>query len=286
METGKVLELTVDRETPLGYMLTDGEDTILLHKNEATRDLEVDENVEVFLYSDNKSRITATMTVPKGLDGHEWMEVVEVLHGLGVFINIGIAKDALIPAEDLPVYEDVWPDVGSLLFCRIKTDRRGKLIGKLASQDVMLDRSVKAPDAILNQNIQGTVYRLLKVGSYMITNEGYVGFIHNSERKEEPKLGEVVEGRIIDVKEDGTINVSLLPRKQDAMDDDSKVILEYLESRGGAMPFSDKSAPEDIKETFFISKAAFKRALGRLLKEGLITQKDGWTYIKKEEQDS
>ncbi|WP_417897333.1 S1-like domain-containing RNA-binding protein [Bacillus haimaensis] len=284
LETGTVLELTVDRETPLGYMLTDGEETILLHKNEATRELQQDETVEVFLYSDQKSRITATMTIPKGLNGHEWMEVVEVLQGLGVFINIGIAKDALIPEDDLPVFEDVWPEVGDLLLCRVKTDRRGKLIGKLASQDVMLERSINAPSDIVNQNVQGTIYRLLKVGSYMITNEGYVGFIHHSERKEEPRLGGIVEGRVIGVKDDGTINVSLLPRKQDAMDDDSKAILDYLEMRGGAMPYSDKSAPEDIKERFLISKAAFKRAMGKLLKEGLITQKEGWTYKKEEEK--
>jgi predicted RNA-binding protein (virulence factor B family) len=284
LETGTVLELTVDRETPLGYMLTDGEETILLHKNEATRELQQDETVEVFLYSDQKSRITATMTIPMGLSGHEWMEVVEVLQGLGVFINIGIAKDALIPEDDLPVFEDVWPEVGDLLLCRVKTDRRGKLIGKLASQDVMLDRSIKAPSEIVNQNVQGTIYRLLKVGSYMITNEGYVGFIHHSERKEEPRLGGIVEGRVIGVKDDGTINVSLLPRKQDAMDDDSKAIMHYLEVRGGAMPYSDKSAPEDIKERFLISKAAFKRAMGKLLKEGLVIQREGWTYLKKEEE--
>lgn len=284
LETGTVLELTVDRETPLGYMLTDGEETILLHKNEATRVLQQDVRVEVFLYSDQKSRITATMTIPKGLNGHEWMEVVEVLQGLGVFINIGIAKDALIPEDDLPVFQDVWPKEGDLLLCRVKTDRRGKLIGKLASQDVMLDRSIPAPTDIVNQNVQGTIYRLLKVGSFMITNEGYVGFIHHSERKEEPRLGSIVEGRVIGVKDDGTINVSLLPRKQDAMDDDSKAIMDYLELRGGAMPYSDKSAPEDIKERFLISKAAFKRAIGKLLKEGLITQKEGWTYLKKEDE--
>ncbi len=286
METGTVLELTVDRETPLGYMLTDGEETILLHKNEATRELGEDETVEVFLYSDQKSRITATMTIPKGLNGHEWMEVVEVLPGLGAFINIGIAKDALIPADDLPVFEKIWPQVGDHLLCRVKTDRRGKLIGKLATQDVMLDRSIKAPSNILNQNVQGAIYRLLKVGSYMISNEGYVGFIHNSERKEEPRLGQVVEGRVIDVKDDGTINVSLLPRKQEAMDDDARVIMDYLELRGGTMPYSDKSSPEDIKEQFHISKAAFKRAIGKLLKQGLIRQSEGWTYKKEEEEEN
>jgi predicted RNA-binding protein (virulence factor B family) len=59
--------------------------------------------------------------------------------------------------------------------------------------------------------------------------------------------------------------------------------MDYLELRGGAMPYSDKSAPEDIKDQFNISKAAFKRAIGKLLKLGLIRQSEGWTYKKEEE---
>lgn len=284
LQVGTVERLTVDRETPLGYMLSDGylEDAVFLHRNEVEGEISVDDKVEVFLYTDQKGRLSASMAIPMGLEEHEWMEVVDVVPDLGVFINIGISKDALVPADDLPVFESIWPQVGDHLLCRLKTDRRGMLIGKLATQDVMLDRSVIAPKSLLNNNIQGTVYRLLKVGSYIVTNEGYVGFIHNSERKEEPRLGSVVEGRVIDVKEDGTINVSLLPRKQEAMTDDAETIMMYLQSRNGAMPYSDKSAPEDIAERFNMSKAAFKRALGKLMKDGKITQSEGWTYEKKE----
>ncbi|WP_096155169.1 MULTISPECIES: CvfB family protein [Bacillus] len=284
LQVGTVVNLSVDRETPLGYMLSDGylEDAVFLHRNEVEGEISMDDTVDVFLYTDQKGRLSASMAIPKGLDEHEWMEVVDVVPDLGVFINIGISKDALIPADDLPVFESIWPQVGDHLLCRLKTDRRGMLIGKLATHDVMLDRSVKAPSTLLNNNIQGAVYRLLKVGSYIVTNEGYVGFIHNSERKEEPRLGSVVEGRVIDVKEDGTVNVSLLPRKQEAMTDDSEMIMTYLQSRNGAMPYSDKSAPEDITERFNMSKAAFKRALGKLMKDGKITQSEGWTYEKKE----
>lgn len=282
LRAGNLIELEVERETPLGFSLTNGEESILLHSNEVNGEVTVGETVKVFLYTDQKGRLSATMHMPKGYQSHDWVEVVEVVPNLGVFIDIGLSKDALIPAEDLPVFEKLWPKEGSLLFCRIKTDRRGMLLGKLATHDVMLDKSVAAPNTILNKNIQGTIYRLLKVGSYIITNEGYVGFIHHSERKEEPRLGDVVEGRIIDVKRDGTINVSLLPRKQEALDEDAQVILDYMETRNGTMPYSDKSAPEDITERFHMSKAAFKRALGRLMKEGKVYQKEGWTYRKTE----
>lgn len=74
--------------------------------------------------------------------------------------------------------------------------------------------------------------------------------------------------------------MSLLPRKQDALSVDAEEILTYLRSRNGAMPYGDKSDPDDIRERFHLSKAAFKRALGHLMKNGKVYQKDGWTYEK------
>ena len=45
------------------------------------------------------------------------------------------------------------------------------------------------------------------------------------------------------------------------------------------MPYCDDTPMEIIKEKFGISKAAFKRALGRLLRQGLIRQEEGWTIL-------
>jgi uncharacterized protein len=84
------------------------------------------------------------------------------------------------------------------------------------------------------------------------------------------------------VKEDGTVNISLLSRKEDALDLDAERIYQYLLSRNGAMPYSDKSMPEDIQERFNLSKGAFKRALGKLMKEGKAYQEGSWTYVKKD----
>ena len=63
--------------------------------------------------------------------------------------------------------------------------------------------------------------------------------------------------------------------------DDAEVILEYLAERNGAIPFWDKSQPDDIKDRFNMSKASFKRALGKLMKEDRVYQEEGWTYLKK-----
>ncbi|GGJ71692.1 hypothetical protein GGR02_002385 [Anoxybacillus voinovskiensis] len=285
MIAGEMMTLTVKREVPFGYFLTDGTEEVLLHKSETEHALTVDEEVTVFLYHDHQGRLCATTKTPKITnDTYDWVEVVDVMPKLGVFVNISISKDVLVSIDDLPPLLELWPKRGDELYCSLKTDKRGRLLAQLATDEVMRQLAVKAPESVFNQNIRGRVYRLIKAGAFLFSDVGYIGFIHESQRRKEPRLGELVEGRIIGVKEDGTVNVSLLPRKHESLDEDADKIYRYLESRGGAMPYHDKSDPEDIKARFHMSKAAFKRALGRLMKAKKIYQENGWTYITKEEE--
>jgi uncharacterized protein len=280
---GQTVELTVARISDFGYFLTDGEEDVLLHNNETDREFQEDEEVVVFLYVDSKGRLAATTSVPAVTAGtYGWVPVVESVSGTGVFLDIGISKDILLGKDDLPVVESVWPKKGDLLYITLRVNRNHLIYARLASDQVIQDISNHATRKDFNKNVHGHIYRTARVGSWMITAEGYKGFIHESQRKREPRLGEKVEGRIIDVKEDGTVNISLLPRKQEALDEDAVVIMEYLESRNGAMPYSDKSMAEDISERFGLSKSSFKRALGRLMKEGKVYQEEGWTYKKED----
>lgn len=282
---GRVITLKVERRTEFGYFLTDGTEDVLLYKNEVNHELESDEAVEVFLYTDSHGRIAATTTIPKITVGtYGWATVSDHKPGLGVFLDIGIQKDMLLGEEDLPAHKSVWPDLGDQLFITLRVNKNNRIYVKIATDPVIEEHSIQATRESFNKTVHGFIYRTAKVGSWIFTVEGYKGFIHESQRKVEPRLGEKVEGRVIDVKEDGTINVSLLPRKQEVLDEDAEKILTILQGRG-AMPYWDKSLPEDIQERFQMSKAAFKRALGRLMKEGRIYQEEGWTYLKKEDAE-
>jgi hypothetical protein len=281
LEPGTVVELTVVRKAPFGYFLSNGEEDVLLHHSEIPDHFHPDEKQTVFLYQDHQGRMTASLTIPDIRKGHyRWAEVAGVNKDLGVFVDIGLQKDLLISKDDLPQMFRLWPQKGDRLYCSMKTGKKNRLYGTLASEEVMRELSIPADQRVFNQNIKGTVYCLLLAGSLLITDEGYIGFIHQSERKEEPRLGERVEGRVVAVKEDGTVNVSLLPRSHEVIDRHAEQIYSYLLGRGGSMPYSDKSEAQDIMKRFSISKAAFKRALGKLMKEGKVIQKDGWTRIK------
>ena len=279
---GQTVTLSVARQAPFGYFLTDGEEDVLLHQNEVHREVNEGDEIEVFLYVDSEGRPAASTIIPEVAVGRfAWVKVVDVNPEIGVFLNIGLQKDILLGADDLPLHKNVWPKPGDLLYITLRVNRNHLLYAKLANDKAIQEISVKATRKEFNKNVQGHIYRTAKVGSWIYTIEGFKGFIHESQRKQEPRLGEKVEGRIIDIKEDGTINVSLLARKQDAQDLDAAKIYEYLMSRNGAMPYTDKSMPEDIMERFDMSKAAFKRALGKLIKEGKVYQEGSWTYAKK-----
>ena len=282
-QVGQTAHLSVVRAAAFGFFLSDGTEDVLLHKNETDQDLQIGEKLEVFLYTDSQGRVSASAKIPEITAGqYGWLKVTAVKPGVGVFLDIGIQKELLLGEEDLPAHKSVWPKPGDMVYATIRVSRNHLLYAKLATDQVIQSIAVKAARKDFNKNVQGFIYRTAKVGSWIYTLEGFKGFIHESQRREEPRLGQKVEGRIIDIKEDGTINVSLLARKQEAASDDAQLIYAYLESRNGAMPYSDKSQPEDIYERFNLSKAAFKRALGTLIKQGKVYQEDGWTYSKKE----
>ncbi|MEH7400548.1 MULTISPECIES: CvfB family protein [Bacillaceae] len=281
LQAGEIVTLVCSRETEIGYMLVQDQEEVFLHKNEASGEVEIDQEVTVFLYHDSKGRLSATMEMPFiTTEGYGFAKVVDKLDGVGVFVNIGISKDILLEKGDLPPLQEVWPEAGDEIFCTLKQTNKGRLLIKIATEPVMKEFSVPAEPSMLNKNVTGIIYRTLRVGSYILTDERFIGFIHESQRKTEPRIGERVSGRIIDVKDDGSINVSLLPRVHEGLDQEANDIYEYMMSRGGAMPYWDKSDAEDIKVRFKISKASFKRAMGRLLKENKIYQEDGWTYAK------
>jgi predicted RNA-binding protein (virulence factor B family) len=281
---GQSIQLEVARQSDFGYFLTDGTEDVLLHKNETDLELNVEDKVEVFLYTDSQGRMAATTTIPKITVGvYDWAVVSDVKADLGVFLNIGIQKDMLLGIDDLPKHRSVWPVPGDMLYITLRVNNTNRIWVKLATDPIIEDIAVSATRSDFNKKVHGFIYRTAKVGSWIYTAEGYKGFIHESQRPVEPRLGERVDGRVIDVKEDGTINVSLLPRKEEALGEDAEKILEVLNIRNGAMPYWDKSLPEDIQNRFDMSKAAFKRALGRLMKDGKVYQEEGWTYIKKGE---
>ena len=279
--SGEILKLQVKAQEGSRWVLEHHELEIPLNVSEAPEELQIGDTIEVFLYVDRRGNLSATTQLPtiqKGTYG--WAKVIKVTDNEGAFVDIGTTKEVLVKSEDLPKLRELWPANGDHLYITLRTDKDGELFGRVATEDRVEELYIDAPTTMLNQNVVARPYRLLPVGTFLLSfPENYRIFVHESERTEEPRLGQDVTVRIIDTKEDGSLNGSLLPRRHERLGDDAESIFRYLNDVGGRMPFTDKSDPGEIQEMFTMSKAAFKRALGKLMKEKKIVQKDGWTEL-------
>ena len=280
---GMVAEMTAVRESEMGVFL-DAEtgstnDDVLLHRLQQTAPVKVGDRVKVFLYKDPKHRLTASMRVPRLEEGQiARMKVINVSRD-GAFLDVGAERGIFLPYAGMRGR----PQVGETVWAKLYTDKSGRLACTMEVEDEMRRASVSAKGrAHVGDNVTGAIYNYTDAGAFLFSTERYIVFITKKElppREECPRIGEVVTARVTYVRPDGRLNASFIPAKEDALTLDAEKILALLESRKGKMPYSDKTSPEVIRDKFGISKAAFKRALGHLLKEGKIEERGDWTYL-------
>ncbi|MDN6730680.1 MAG: S1-like domain-containing RNA-binding protein [Atopostipes suicloacalis] len=243
---------------------------------------EVGDMVEGFVYIDKDDNYLMMTEIPKvHLNEYGWGEVVEVSRELGVFVDVAWEnKDLLVSLDDLPILKNVWPRKGDQLYLTVAVDNKDRMWGQLVGYNDMLASAKPASGEMHNDDVKGIVVNSLKAGSYIELEGGYLGFVHPSERDREPRLGETVEARVIGVREDAVLYLSLMPRAHEVLDEDASMLFEVMKrAEGYRIPYNDKSKPEAIREYFAISKGQFKRAIGRLMKENLVKQDKEGSYL-------
>lgn len=292
---GTTVTLEVMREvSPYGYFLSAGDEDIMLHYTELVGSKpKIGDKVEVFIFFDTEDRPAATMKKPYLTLGEmALLEVADIHPRLGCFLEMGLGRQLLLPLGELPELVELRPQIGDKVFAIMEHDKQGRLRAKLAGEQELAPLAVPAPASWQGQTVTARVYKPLQMGTFVLVDAGVLGFgiigmVHSSERSRLLRLGEVFEARITHIREDGRVNLSMGQRKEVGRDVDSAALLEFLNSRpGGGMPYSDATPPDIIKQRFGISKSAFKRALGKLMKEGLIVQKENWTYLADREGNS
>lgn len=278
---GTVVNLPVSREvSPFGYFLTTGSEDVLLHYTELTRDVKIGEMLEVFLFFDTEDRLAATMKKPYLTLGEMGRLVVADIHPrLGCFLEMGLGRQLLLPIRELSELEELRPQVGDEVFVIMEHDKQGRLRAKLAGERELAPLCFHAPTSWVNEWVEAIVYKTLQMGTFVLVEGGVLGFgaigmIHSSERNRMLRLGEKVKCRVTMVREDGRVNLAMSQLKEVGRNEDADKLLAFMKERPtGGMPYSDATPPDIIKQRFGISKSAFKRALGKLMKDGLVTQR-------------
>lgn len=289
MYNGQIITAKLSDKNESSFFLQKEGITYILSKQELSEDLVLGQEVEGFAYEDKDGKLRLTLDIPDvRQDSFAWAEVVDVRRDLGVFVDIGLDnKDVVVSLDDLPEGYQNWPQKGDKVFIKLVCDKKDRLWGQLGlEEDFMLIRD-KAGKHLMNYNVEARVYRVLNVGVQVFTSQKLLGFIHESEMVNPLRLGQVAQGRIIDVHPDGRVNISTRPRAYQAIEDDSHMILTLLrKTPSHYLPLHDKSDPELIRDYLGISKGQFKRALGGLLKDGLVRQVIGdGVYLADESSD-
>ena len=271
-----IMGMVIDENDHFYFVQKDGQ-TYALDKAEGPH--QVGESVKGFAYTDMKQKLRlTTLEVTATQESFGWGTVTEVRKDLGVFVDTGLPdKQIVVSLDILPEIKDLWPKKGDRLYIRLEVDKKDRIWGILAYQEDFQRLARPAYNNMQNQNWPAIVYRLKLSGTFVYLPENnMLGFIHPSERYAEPRLGEVVNARVIGFREvDRTLNLSLKPRSFEMLENDAQMILTYLEANGGFMTLNDKSSPEEIKATFGISKGQFKKALGGLMKAKKINHRFG-----------
>jgi uncharacterized protein len=275
---GEFNKLKIARQTDFGWFLDAGtgtlKDDILLPNNNALgQEFNVGDEVEAFIYRDSKDRLVATLKKPLAQVGDlAYLKVVATTK-IGSFVNFGLEKDILVPLKE-KLYG--LQDNNSYLFY-IYLDKTGRIA---ATTDV--DRFLDTTDKYkVGDTVTGTVYGFQTNRSAMIAVDNlYRAVILHNEYFMDLRHGDVLELIVNKIYEDGRLG--LTPRKSARTEVSAlqQIILDYLKTHNGTMPFNDKTSPEEIYETFHVSKNYFKQALGGLMKKNLITQDASSTKLK------
>ena len=266
MILGKLQTLQVVRKKDFGIYLsdssTDDADAVLLPKKQVPENISIGDSIEVFLYKDSSDRLIATTNKPILEVGEVGRLRVKELTRIGAFLDNGLEKDVLLPFKET----EGKLEAGGEVLVALYEDRSKRLAATMRIYNY-LEKSIGVAEG---EEVTGTVYDIKPMGVFVAVYDRFYGLIPKQEVYTKYNIGDSIEARVLKVRDDGKINLS--PRKKAYMqlDIDAELIYEKLEQAGGSLDISDSSSPERIKERLGISKAAFKRAAGHLLKEGKI----------------
>ena len=267
MELGKLQSLVVVKKVEFGVYLAENEneteEKVLLPAKQVPEGTKAGDSLEVFLYRDSKDRMIATRTVPKLMMGTvSKLRVVET-GKIGAFLDWGLEKDLLLPFREQT--KKVAPSEECLV--ALYVDKSGRLCATMKIYEYLQKDSPYQKDA----QVEGIVYQISdNFGAFVAVDEKYSALIPRKEFYGNLRVGDRVSARVTAVKGDGKLDLSVRDKAYLQIEKDAEIVLQTIDSFGGALPFNDKANPEVIRREMRMSKNEFKRAVGKLLKEGKI----------------
>ena len=274
-EIGKMNILRAVRKTDNGIYL-DGLDLgeILLPQSTVDREIEIDEEVEVFIYHDHMARLTASLRKPKVTVGQYAYLRTSSVTDIGAFMDWGLQKDLFVPfAEQNIKFEE---SRSYLIYVYID-----EMTGRIAGTSKVNKYLKSGSDEFkAGQEVFVLICNQTEIGYNVIIDDMCWGVIHNTDILGKMHTGIKTKGYIARVREDKKIDVSLSRPGYKKVIELTDIIIEKIKENGGSLNITDKSSAEDIYSMFKVSKKTFKKSLGALYKQRIIVIEEDSIKLK------
>lgn len=266
IELGKIQKLEIKRYTSVGVYLNvkgssdENKSDVLLPKRQIPKEAKVGDEIEVFIYRDSEDRMIATTSKPKIALGEIGFLRVVGITKIGAFLDWGLEKDLFLPFRE-QIYK---VQKGKKYLVGVYIDKSDRLCATMKIKDFLQND----PPYKENDRVKGMIYSINEdIGAFVAVDNKYDGLIPMRELYGVYRAGDEVDVRIIKVKENGKLDLTIKETPHIQIEEDAEKILKRLEDNQGVLLLNDESSPEDIKKELHMSKTAFKKSVGKLLKE-------------------
>ncbi|MBQ0000573.1 MAG: S1 RNA-binding domain-containing protein [Clostridiales bacterium] len=276
---GKKQILTVVKTVDFGIYLAedaraDQKDQVLLPKKQVPEGTKDGDKLQVFLYKDSKDRLIATTNEPALQVGEFAVLKAKQVTKIGAFMDWGLEKDLLLPYHE----QTTRIQEGKEYLVALYVDKSSRLCATMKVYHYLHKNSPYS----IGDEVKGRVYEISgNFGVFVAVDDKYSALIPAREAKGKYRPGEILTLRVTEVKEDGKLNVSDRQKAYLQIDEDAESVYSIIEEFAGVLPFDDSASPEVIQREFGLSKNAFKRAVGHLMKEKKVEIRDKRIYIVK-----
>lgn len=263
IKLGQVNRLKINRVSEPGlYLIAKDEEEVLLPNAYIKPTMQINDMIDVFIYTDSEDRLVATTETPLGfLHDYVCLEVVD-LAKFGAFVDMGLPKDLLVPKNR---QKSTFREGDRKVVQIVEDEKTHRLIG---TEKFQLEKA----DKLLQKNDEVTIllYGKTPLGFKVIVNNSFEGMIYHNEIFTQVNVGDKKTAYIKYIRDDGKIDISLQKIGAKKSDENAQKVLDILKNNTEALAFTYKSDAEDIKNVFGLSKKAFKSSLTQLINNNAI----------------
>ena len=206
----------------------------------------------------------STKNTPKAQVGECALLKAVTVTKAGAFMDCGLERDLLVPVSQqlTPIQE------GKSYVVYLYLDPKQQVIGTTKLHNFLDER---AKNMAQGEQVDLLIVNFSALGYKAVINGTHLGLLYKDEVFQSLRPGDRIKGFIKAIRDDRKIDLSLQRQNQQAREELTDRILAFLKANNGTSTLTDYSPPNAIYKQYGVSKGNYKKALGALYKQRLIS---------------